>query len=62
MLTPDHCEHGIAWWYRAYKKDQSANDRRLYEAAETSAKAKKVGLWADAKPVPPWKFRRLIAN
>ena len=51
-------EHGMAWWYRAYKKDQSANDRRLYEAAEVSAKAKKVGLWADAKPVPPWEYRR----
>ena len=51
-------EHGMAWWYRAYQKDQSANDRRLYETAETSAKAKKVGLWADAKPVPPWEFRR----
>ena len=34
-------------WYRAYKKDQSANDRRLYEAAEDAAKAGKVGLWAD---------------
>ena len=51
-------EHGMAWWYRAYQKDQSANDRRLYEAAEASAKTKKVGLWADAKPVPPWEFRR----
>ena len=51
-------ERGMAWWYRAYKKDQSANDRRLYEAAEASAKAKKLGLWADAKAVPPWLFRR----
>ena len=51
-------EHGMAWWYRAYKKDQPANDRRLYEAAEATAKAKKVGLWVDAKPVPPWEFRR----
>ena len=52
-------ERGFAWWYRAYKKDQSASDRLLYEAAEASAKAKKVGLWADAKAVPPWEFRRL---
>ena len=51
-------ERGMAWWYRTYQRDQSANDRRLYEAAEATAKAKKVGLWADAKPVPPWEFRR----
>ena len=51
-------EHGMAWWYRAYKKDQSASDRVLYEAAEATAKAKKVGLWADKKAVPPWLFRR----
>ena len=51
-------ERGFAWWYRAYKKDQSASDRRLYEAAEASAKAKKLGLWADTKAVPPWLFRR----
>ena len=51
-------ERGMAWWYRAYKKDQSASDRRLYEAAEATAKAKKAGLWADAKPVAPWEFRR----
>ena len=29
-------EHGMAWWYRAYKKDQSASHRVLYEAAEAS--------------------------
>lgn len=51
-------ERGKAWWYRTYKKGQLASDRLLYEAAETSAMAKKMGLWADAKPMPPWEFRR----
>ena len=23
LSTPDHFGHGMAWWYQAYKKDQS---------------------------------------
>jgi endonuclease YncB( thermonuclease family) len=50
-------ERGMAWWYRAYAREQSSSDRRLYEAAEDAAKADKRGLWRDAEPVPPWEFR-----
>ncbi len=51
-------ERGMAWFYRQYQRDQSPNDRRLYEAAEDAARAGKRGLWRDAYPVPPWEFRR----
>ncbi len=51
-------ERGMAWFYRKYQRDQSPNDRRLYEAAEDAARAGKRGLWRDADPVPPWEFRR----
>ncbi len=50
-------ERGMAWFYRQYQRDQSPNDRRLYEAAEDAARADKRGLWRDAAPVPPWEFR-----
>ena len=50
-------ERGMAWFYRQYQREQSPNDRRLYEAAEDAAKAGKRGLWRDAEPVPPWDFR-----
>ena len=37
-------ERGMAWFYRQYQREQSINDRRLYEAAEDAAKAaKRVG-------------------
>lgn len=48
---------GMAWWYRQYAKEQSEADRRRYELAEDEAKARKVGLWADREPIPPWEFR-----
>ena len=50
-------ERGMAWFYRQYQREQSPNDRRLYEAAEDAAKAGKRGLWRDVEPVPPWDFR-----
>ena len=50
-------ERGMAWFYRQYQREQSPNDRKLYEAAEDAAKAGKRGLWRDSEPVPPWDFR-----
>ena len=50
-------ERGMAWFYRQYQREQSPNDRRLYEAAEDAARADKRGLWRDAEPLPPWEFR-----
>ena len=43
---------GYAWHYIQYSTDAKL------AAAEKQAKEKKVGLWADAKPIPPWEFRR----
>jgi len=51
-------ERGMAWFYRQYQREQSPNDRGLYEAAEDAAKANKRGLWQDSAPVAPWEFRR----
>ena len=49
---------GMAWWYRKYAKDQSPKDRGRYEFEEQEARARRVGLWGDADPVPPWEWRR----
>jgi endonuclease YncB( thermonuclease family) len=48
---------GMAWWYRKYQKEQTAQQRIDYEAAEAAAKAAKIGLWQDAEPMPPWEWR-----
>ena len=47
----------MAWWYRKYAREQSPVDRKLYEAAETKARAARVGLWADPNPIPPSEVR-----
>jgi endonuclease YncB( thermonuclease family) len=49
---------GMAWWYRYYADEQSEEDRGRFESAELEAIARKWGLWADPKPVPPWVWRR----
>ena len=48
---------GFAWHYKEYQKEQSVADRIAYADAETSAQAKKAGLWVDSKPMPPWEWR-----
>ena len=44
---------GACWWYRRYApKDETL--KRL----EAEARKAKRGLWANPKPVPPWKWRK----
>lgn len=50
-------QQGMAWWYRKYAKEQEPKDRADYEIAETMAKMKRLGLWSDKSPVPPWEYR-----
>lgn len=50
---------GLAWWYRAYANEQAPADRGRYEAAENEARARRVGLWRDPDPIPPWDWRKM---
>lgn len=43
---------GMAWHFTKY--DQSARLATM----EKEARSKKMGLWADPKPSPPWEFRK----
>ena len=43
---------GFAWHYKQYSSD--AGLAKL----EVEARKKKLGLWADPNPIPPWEFRR----
>ena len=59
-LNANHAQilAGMAWWYRAYAKDQSPQDRGRYESAVNEARKRKRGLWSEPDPIPPWVWRR----
>ena len=45
-------DKGLAWHFsRYYKSDDFAD-------AEKKAKSRKLGLWSDSSPTPPWEFRK----
>jgi len=48
---------GRAWWFRKYAAEQTPEDRRRYESAEQEARGRRLGLWRDGNPVPPWDWR-----
>ncbi len=48
---------GLAWHYTQYAHEQGPQQRGQYEFAEVESRAKKVGLWRDRNPVPPWEWR-----
>jgi endonuclease YncB( thermonuclease family) len=49
---------GFAWHYKKYAGEQFPKEREEYAKAETAAQTAKLGLWADAKPTPPWNYRQ----
>lgn len=53
----DQVKTGLAWHYKQYESEQSAEDRQLYGAAEDAARRAHLGLWSGAHPVQPQDFR-----
>jgi endonuclease YncB( thermonuclease family) len=48
---------GMAWHFKYFENEQSETDRVIYANAESEARSKKVGLWQEFSPIPPWDFR-----
>lgn len=48
-------KRGYAWAYRQYLRRPYASE---YIDAEREARAKRLGLWQQANPQPPWEFRK----
>ena len=48
---------GYAWAYKQYLKRPYASE---YINAERTARDKRLGLWKDSNPTPPWEFRRQL--
>ncbi len=48
---------GLAWHFRRYDADLAPAQRRRYAEAERQARLRRLGLWREAAPVPPWEYR-----
>ncbi len=49
---------GMAWFYRYYQKELSAENRKIYAQAEDQARSERHGLWQDKNPVE--EFYRIL--
>jgi len=49
-------KNGYAWIYLHYCKEDFCKD---WLALEGAARDRKVGLWSEPTPVPPWDFRQI---
>ena len=54
----EQVRRGCGWHYKQYQNEQILDDRLSYNAAEEAARARRVGLWADHEPMPPWEWRK----
>src|SRR5262249_17985718 len=49
---------GLAWHFPMYARTLTADEKARYQAAMDQAKAEKLGLWSDAKPIKPADWRK----
>jgi micrococcal nuclease len=54
-INQEMIRNGLAWAYRRYL---SAPYASVYIAAEKEARSRRLGLWKQANPDPPWNFKR----
>lgn len=53
----EQIKSGMAWHYKYFENEQTDIERVTYAGAELDARSKKLGLWQDLSPVPPWAFK-----
>ena len=56
-INREMVSEGYAWAYREYLHGPYASE---YINAENEARAKKLGLWQQMNPLPPWEFRKRL--
>lgn len=54
----EQLRRGLAWHYKKYEAEQSAEDRLVYAQAQQQAQAARLGLWREAEPQAPWDYRQ----
>jgi endonuclease YncB( thermonuclease family) len=54
----EQIRRGMAWHYKQYQQEQSAQDRVTYADSEILARDNRTGLWRDLAPIEPSIFRK----
>ncbi len=57
VLNYELVRSGYAWWY-----EQFAPKAVNYQMAQALARQKRLGLWRENSPTPPWQFRKLAGR
>lgn len=55
-INREMISEGLAWAYQKYLDGAYASE---YIGVENQARRKRVGLWRDSNPQPPWDFRKI---
>ena len=49
---------GVAWHYKEFEREQSAEERAEYARVEADARFAGRGLWREPGAIPPWQWRK----
>ena len=52
-------QQGYAWYAHMFASELNSEMRRNYSEAEEAAKQRRLGLWSEPNPMPPWECRKL---
>lgn len=53
IVNQEMVKLGMAWHFTKYSSDKT------YAKLEQEARQKKIGIWQEKNPIPPWNWRRL---
>lgn len=57
ILNHELVESGWCWWYRKYAPGDT-----VLERLEQNARERRIGLWSDPAPQPPWEWRKRVRS
>lgn len=52
-------KQGLAWYAFMFSDELTPAMRIAYEEAEAQARQRRIGLWQEPEPMPPWECRKL---
>lgn len=54
----EQVKRGMAWVFKHFVDDPYSQDQSDYVDAQEVAEDRRLGLWSQKDPIPPWEFRR----